>query len=206
MVSQRGGRTESQFVLRVTDFMSESLNKIGKSSGGLTRSMGGLAGSVQGLLTGMIGLQLALTAIPALLGSFAIAANTVALTNYRTGLRRATVQLRLLGYSLEESEVRVKSLETSLDRGLVTAVLRSGTAVEALGILPTRVMADFAKMAEVIAKVFGADTTETLEAVFQALHGNKEALFAIMGLTDEMIAKNPDLLALEGPAFIRSCT
>ena len=70
---------------------------------GLTRSMGGLAGSVQGLLTGMIGLQLALTAIPALLGSFAIAANTVALTNYRTGLRRATVQLRLLGFLIRGS-------------------------------------------------------------------------------------------------------
>ena len=189
MVSQRGGRTESQFVLRVTDFMSETLNKIGKSSGGLTRSMGGLAGSVQGLLTGMIGLQLALTAIPALLGSFAIAANTVALTNYRTGLRRATVQLRLLGYSLEESEERVKSLETRLNRGLVTAVLRSGAAVEALGILPVRVMSDFALLAEQISKIAGVDTTQALESLFEALHGNKDALFGILGITEEMLTK-----------------
>ena len=204
MVSQRGGRTESQFVLRVTDFMSETLNKIGKSSGGLTRSMGGLAGSVQGLLTGMIGLQLALTAIPALLGSFAIAANTVALTNYRTGLRRATVQLRLLGFSLEESEERVRSLENSLDRGLVTAVLRSGAAVEALGILPVRVMADFAKLAEQISKIFGADTTASLEAVFEALHGNKDALFAISGITEEMLTRNPELSELSGYAFLEA--
>ena len=202
MVSQRGGRTESQFVLRVTDFMSETLNKIGKSSGGLTRSMGGLAGSVQGLLTGMIGLQLALTAIPALLGSFAIAANTVALTNYRTGLRRATVQLRLLGYSLEESEERVKSLETRLDRGLVTAVLRSGAAVEALGILPVRVMADFAKLAEQISKIAGVDTTQALESLFEALHGNKDALFGILGITEEMLTRNPDLRDATGMELI----
>lgn len=156
-------------IIEARNRASAALRSVTKDMGAMTSVGSNLQGTLQLIQSSIVGLTLLAPVLAASLAGIAISDSVQRIVEYERGLRRARIQLQLMGFTVEEASDRLERLNRIMGTDSHRALVANASALRNVALAGDNLVEQIHPLALGLSELIDVDVADAMDAIVTAI-------------------------------------